>query len=105
MATQTYATLASNAQEQPTKIVTSSAGLLTESVRLDGLFVPCFMDKNMKNMKLRPDDSWIVIFPKSGTTWTRQLIMNRGKDNGVVIEEAVPWVEGFSVLLTEASNI
>ena len=86
-------------------IIEANSGLSIESVWLDGLLVPCFLDidwiKSMKDMKLRPDDIWIVTFPKSGTTWTQQivrLIINRGNDNGVVIEEAVPWVEGFSVL-------
>ena len=102
--------MSSNIREHRTEILASSntdssSGPLTESVRLDGLLVPCFIDiewiKSMKDMKLRPDDIWIVTFPKCGTTWTQQivrLIVNRGKDNGVVIEEAVPWVEGFSVL-------
>ena len=103
----------SKVREQPAKeqaTTSSSAGNpllpLTEPVRLDGLLMPSFLDiewiKNMqKDMKLRPDDVWIVTFPKSGTTWTQQivrLIVNREEDNGVVIEEAVPWVEGFSVL-------
>ena len=94
------------AAEEPVPSITNSiSGLRTESVRLDGLLVPCFLDiewiKSMKDIELRPDDIWIVTYPKSGTTWTQQivrLIVNRGKDNGVVIEEAVPWVEGFSVL-------
>ena len=94
-------------EKQPTSIATSSNALATESqlVRLDQLSLPSFLDfkwiENMKHMKLRPDDIWIVTYPKCGTTWTQQivrLIINKGHDYGVVIEEAVPWVEGFSVL-------
>ena len=73
--------------------------------KLDGILnVPNILDlewvKNMKDMvKLRPDDIWIVTYPKSGTTWTQQivrLILNRGKDDGKVLSDAVPWVEGFN---------
>ena len=69
---------------------------------LDGLRVRSYMDiewiKSMKNMELREDDIWIVTYPKFGTTWTQQivrLILNRGKEDGLTIEYAVPWVEAF----------
>ena len=55
--------------------------------------------KGMKDMKWRPDDIWIVTYPKCGTTWTQQivrLIINRGKDNKINLTNAVPWVEGFT---------
>ena len=72
---------------------------------LDGLVVPPFIDtewvKKMKDIKLRPDDVWIVAYPKCGTTWTQQivrLIINasngRGEDKSK-ITLAVPWVETF----------
>ena len=73
--------------------------------KLDGcLSVPNFFDLewviSMKTvMKLRPDDIWIVTYPKSGTTWTQQivrLIINRGKDDGILLPDAVPWVEAFN---------
>ena len=69
-----------------------------------GLSVPPFLDlewiKNMKTVvKPRPDDIWVVAYPKSGSNWTQQivrLIINRGKDDGKRLNEAVPWVEAFN---------
>ena len=69
-----------------------------------GLKVPIILDlewvKRMKNeVQLRPDDIWIVTYPKSGTTWTQQivrLILNGGKSDGKILTDAVPWVEAFN---------
>ena len=85
----------------------SSVPTLPE-VRLDGLKVPPFIDikwiKSMKDMKLRPDDVWVVTYPKCGTTWTQQivrLIISWGKDDSAAnVNEAVPWVEGFGDIPT-----
>ena len=68
-----------------------------------GVKVPILVDeewiKAMKDMKLRPSDVWVVSFPKSGTTWTMQivrLINNGGKNDGKILSEVVPWVEAFN---------
>ena len=56
-----------------------------------------WMEK-MKDMTLRPDDIWVVCYPRSGTNWTShivRLILNRGQDDGKKLSDAVPWVEGF----------
>ena len=73
-------------------------------ISINGLPVPPqFNTKWIESMKdavkLRPDDIWVVTYPKSGTTWTQQivrLIFNGGKDDGVKVTDAVPWVEGFT---------
>ena len=67
---------------------------------VDGLPMPKLIlqqkvDK-LKNMKLYPDDVWVVSYPKCGTTWTQQivrLIRNNGVDEDRIITEAVPWPE------------
>ena len=54
--------------------------------------------EKMKDLELRAEDTWIVTYPKCGTTWTQQivrLILNRGKEDGLTIEYAVPWVEAL----------
>ena len=73
---------------------------------IGGLKIPAIFDvkwvERMKDtVKLRPDDIWIVTYPKCGTTWTQQivrLIINRGNDDGLKIDDAVPWVEAFATI-------
>ena len=74
-------------------------------VRINGLKVPPILDpewiEKMKEVELRSDDVWIVTYPKCGTTWTQQivrLIINKGEDDGKIIEDAVPWVEAFCTI-------
>ena len=73
-------------------------------VRINGLKVPGIFDAEwIKSMNdavgPRPDDVWVVTYPKCGTTWTQhivRLIINKGKDYGLNIDYAVPWLEGFA---------
>ena len=49
----------------------------------------------LKSFPLRPDDVFIVTYPKSGTTWAQQivkLIRSNGKDDGRTIDVAIPWL-------------
>ncbi len=58
-----------------------------------------WIEEDMKDMPLCPDDIWIVSYPKAGTTWTQQivkLINNNGEDDDVKIDESVLWVEAFN---------
>ena len=74
-------------------------------IRISGMKIPAILNtewiEGMKDMKWRPDDVWIVTYPKCGTTWTQQivrLIINGGKEDGVKLTDAVPWVEGFTTI-------
>lgn len=67
---------------------------------LDGLVIPTIVEKanleELKDLALRDDDLWIVSYPKSGSTWTQyivHLIHNGGIDDGMRINDAVPWLE------------
>ena len=45
---------------------------------------------------LSPDDLYIVTYPKSGTTWTQQivaLIQSGGEKNESHLTSIVPWLE------------
>ena len=57
------------------------------------------VDRVASSFKIRPDDVWIVSYPKAGTTWTQhivRLIKNAGKDDGKKLDEAVPWIEAIN---------
>ena len=67
---------------------------------VNGLLVPDFVKQEnvdkLKDLELYPDDVWVVTYPKSGTTWTQQivrLIRNNGVQDDVRIDTAVPWPE------------
>ena len=75
--------------------------LLKPFNRVHEILVPSFifnqdhLDK-LASFRLDPSDVWISTFPKSGTTWTQQivrLIRNKGESDGLRITESVPWLE------------
>ncbi|CAG9783943.1 unnamed protein product [Diatraea saccharalis] len=47
------------------------------------------------NMVARPDDTWVVSFPKSGTTWIQELVWLVANDFDYATAEAVPLVARF----------
>lgn len=74
---------------------------------VNGVIVPHFIRQErvdeLKILPLRSDDLFIATFPKSGTTWTRQivkLILNNGEDDERQLlgdhDIAIPWLAGHS---------
>ena len=92
-------------EQRPTESSAREMELLQHWQQLDsGFSVPSFIDvewlKRMKDeVKLRPNDIWIVTYPKSGMTWTQQivrLILNRWENDGKLLPEIIPFVEGVN---------
>jgi len=54
------------------------------------------MDLLAKEFALKDDDAFVVTYPRSGTTWTEQivhLLVHRGEQGDQLLTEAVPWLE------------
>ena len=73
---------------------------MTDSVHcINGLPLPLLATQHqmdfMKEMELFSDDIWVVTYPRSGTTWTQQIvrsILDKG-DEDQSIDQAVPYLE------------
>ena len=60
-----------------------------------------------QSMRTRPDDVFIVTYPKSGTTWVQQivkLIRNNGIENGGDIDAVLPWIDVMTLDEVEVGN-
>ena len=71
--------ISDDVKKQRQKIYTSPSsldGLVSDPL---GIYIPKSMEKvaeKVYNFKVRPDDIWIVTYPKCGTTWTQVYIMD-----------------------------
>ena len=55
----------------------------------------------LANFELRSDDLFVVSYPKTGTTWTQQivkLILSNGVDDGVPELISCPWIEADEIV-------
>ena len=72
---------------------------------VNGMPLPSFVFpeelERLKGMEVYPDDVWVVSYPKTGSTWTKQivkLVRNNGIPDDVVISYSVPWIEAVKGL-------
>ena len=80
---------------------------------VNGVPVPGFIkqldvEKHAASISLDPSDIWIVTFPKSGTTWTQQivkLIRNGGEGDDKKINESIPWLEANSFFKKDITSL
>ncbi|XP_055676908.1 sulfotransferase 1B1-like [Lutzomyia longipalpis] len=65
-----------------------------------------YMEK-IENFEVRPDDIWVVTYPKSGTTWTQEMVwqicndLDFEKGQGIGLGERFPMLE-MGTLIPEA---
>lgn len=70
-----------------------------KGVLLQGYLVYSKVLRRIENMEIRPDDIWVCTYPKSGTTWTEEilsLIYTEGdleKASDKLISDRVPHLE------------
>ena len=67
---------------------------------VNGVPFPSFIDQktmdDLNNFSLHPGDLFVVTYPKSGTTWTQQivkLIQRGGIDDSIQLNKTIPWLE------------
>ena len=67
--------------------------------RIDDIYLPRMTPERweeLKNFPLKADDVFIVTYPRSGTTWTQQivkLLRSGGRKDSVLLDRAIPWLE------------
>ncbi|XP_028165270.1 uncharacterized protein LOC114356358 [Ostrinia furnacalis] len=66
--------------------------------------------KNIYNMPIRPDDTFVVTFPKSGTTWTQELVwmvannLDYEKSDSMPLHERFPFLEMFMIINSDITK-
>ena len=75
------------------------------------MIIPGMSAANTSELKekviIRPDDVFIVTYPKCGTTWMQQivkLISNNGVENGIDSDVLIPWIDMMSLEEVESMS-
>ena len=73
-------------------------------MRKKGILIPRMTDERWQELQtypLRPDDTIISCFPRSGSTWmqhTVKLLRNGGRDDGIGIDDAIPQLDSLGTV-------
>ncbi len=62
----------------------------------------------LKDFRVCDQDTFVVAYPKSGTTWMEQivhLLANNGEQGDKVLSEAIPWLEGAATRYGGLDNL
>lgn len=82
--------------------------------RYKGVVLPQFTENivhKFENFEVRPDDVWVVSFPRSGTTWTQEIVylinsnMDIEKAKTVSIDDRFPYLEYLTPGLDAIANL
>ncbi len=87
--------------------------LVKDGKEPEGLIVfPAFITQKemdaIKDFRVGDQDTFVVAYPKSGTTWMEQivhLLANNGEQTDKVLSEAVPWLEGAATRYGGLENL
>lgn len=87
--------------------------LVKDGKNPEGLIVfPAFITQKemdaLKDFRVGDRDTFVVAYPKSGTTWMEQivhLLANNGEQGDKVLSEAVPWLEGAATRYGGLENL
>ena len=61
------------------------------------------MAQRIKDLPVRPDDVWIASYPKSGTTWTQEMMwlicndLDYERARSITLDDRFPFLEYDSI--------
>lgn len=79
---------------------------LIEGVPVPGMGTERWQE--LKTLQMRPGDIILSCYPRSGSTWVRhilKLLHNGGRDDGVNLDDAVPWLEAVGSEIGESMKL
>ena len=79
--------------------------ILADGLLLQGRVNPLRYLSQMATFKIRANDIWLVSYPKSGTTWTKQILSLIDLNGNVESVSAVPVIECIKQHIEVYDNI
>ena len=91
---------------RPTMRLITAFGNDVKPVRIAGVKEQNYEDLRSKFVT-RSNDVFVVAYPKSGTTWTQQivkLVRTNGVEDGKNLDEVIPWLDLMTLKETEVKK-